>query len=66
LYQHRYNAREENRACREQDGSHTRDQFALLLSRFGFGSDIGRQSCDRGWHLDRQGKPFPATGIRRA
>jgi hypothetical protein len=42
LYQHRYNAREENRACGEQDASHARDQFALLLLRFGFGCDIGR------------------------
>jgi hypothetical protein len=42
LYQHRHDAREENRACREQDASRARDQFALLLLRFGFGPDIGR------------------------
>ena len=42
LYEHRYDAGEENRAHREQDASHARDQFALLLARFGIGRDIGR------------------------
>jgi hypothetical protein len=42
LYQHRYDAREENRDGSEEDASRMRHQFAPLLLSFGVGRDIGR------------------------
>jgi len=42
LYQHRYDAREENRDGSEEYASHMRHQFAPLLLRFGVGRDISR------------------------